>query len=100
VGTASAVAASVGDYESAILFANQAIADESRTVELSRTWYAKGISLFILGFEEEGISDLLTATTKRQGSEAARNAHQALGKIYRDRGDVIQADFHSAEGSQ
>jgi len=99
VGTASTVAASVGDYESAILFANQAIADESRTVELSRTWYAKGISLFVLGFEEEGISDLLTATTKRPGSEAARNAHRALGKIYSDRGDVIQADFHSAEGS-
>jgi O-antigen ligase len=99
VGTASTVAASVGDYKSAILFANQAIADESRTVELSRTWYAKGISLFVLGFEEEGISDLLTATTKRPDSEAARNAHRALGKIYRDRGDVIQADFHSAEGS-
>lgn len=99
VGTASTVAASVGDYESAILFANQAIADESRTVELSRTWYAKGISLFVLGFEEEGISDLLTATKKRPDSEAARKAHRALGKIYRDRGDVIQADFHSAEGS-
>ena len=99
VGTASTVAASVGDYESAILFAKQAIADESRTVELSRTWYAKGISLFVLGFEEEGISDLLIATTKRPGSEDARNAHRALDKIYRDRGDVIQADFHSAEGS-
>ena len=98
-GTASTVAASVGDYESAILFAEQAIADESRTVELSRTWYAKGISLFVLGFEEEGISDLLTATKKHPDSEAARKAHQALSQIYRERGDVIQADFHSIEGS-
>ena len=99
VGTAATAAATAGDYELAILFAEKAIEHEPSTRELSRTWYAKGISLFILGFEEQGISDLLNATKKLPDSAAATLAHMALAKIYGDRGDNAKADFHSAEAS-
>ena len=94
VGTSSTALASIGDYESAIRLAEQVIATEEQTHGWSKAWYAKGVSRFLLGYEKEGIADLLIATEKQPGSEGARGAHSTLGRIYRDRGDIESAEFH------
>ena len=94
-GAAATAAASIGEYELAIEFANNAIETESRTHGWSKAWFARGISRFLLGFEDEGISDLIVATKKEPGTEAARLAHLALAKIYRDDGEPEQADLHN-----
>ena len=100
VGTASTALASVGDYELAIRLAEQVIATEDQTHGWSKAWYAKGASKFLLGYEEEGIADLLVATKKQPGSQGARGAHSTLAKIYRDRGDIESAEFHELMTSQ
>ena len=94
-GAAATAAASIGEYELAIEFANNAIETESRTHGWSKAWFARGISRFLLGFEDEGISDLIVATKKQPGTEGARLAHLALAKIYRDDGEPEQADLHN-----
>ncbi|MEE2842625.1 MAG: tetratricopeptide repeat protein [Chloroflexota bacterium] len=94
-GAAATAAASIGEYELAIEFANNAINTESRTHGWSKAWFARGISRFLLGFEDEGISDLIVATKKQPGTEGARLAHLALAKIYRDDGEPEQADLHN-----
>ena len=100
VATASTALASIGDFETAISLAEQVIATEDQTHGWSKAWYAKGASKFLLGFEEEGIADLLVATDKQPGSEGARGAHSTLAKIYRDRGDIESAEFHERMASQ
>lgn len=100
VGTASTALASIGEYESAIRLAEQVIATEDETHDWAKAWYAKGTSKFLLGYEEEGIADLLVATEKQPGSQGAREAHSILAKIYRDRGDMESAEFHELMGSQ
>ena len=100
VGTSSTALASIGDYESAIRLAEQVIATEDQTHGWSKAWYAKGASKFLLGYEEEGIADLLVATKKQPGSQGARGAHSTLAKIYRDRGDIESAEFHELMTSQ
>ena len=100
VGTSSTALASIGDYESAIRLAEQVIATEEQTHAWSKAWYAKGASKFLLGYEKEGIADLLIATEKEPGSEGARGAHSTLAKIYRDRGDIESAEFHERMASQ
>ena len=94
-GAAATAAASIGEYELAIEFANNAIETESRTHGWSKAWFARGISRFLLGFEDEGISDLIVATKKQPGTKGARLAHLALAKIYRDDGEPEQADLHN-----
>lgn len=94
-GAAATAAASIGEYELAIEFANNAIKTESLTHGWSKAWFARGISRFLLGFEDEGISDLIVATKKQPGTEGARLAHLALAKIYRDDGEPEQADLHN-----
>ena len=94
-GAAATAAASIGEYELAIEFADNAIETESRTHGWSKAWFARGISRFLLGFEDEGISDLIVATKKQPGTEGARLAHLALAKIYRDDGEPEQADLHN-----
>ena len=94
VGTSATALASVGDYESAIRLAEQVIATEDQTHGWSKAWYAKGASKFLLGYEDEGIADLLVATEKQPGSQGARGAHSTLARIYRDRGDIESAKFH------
>jgi len=94
-GAAATAAATIGEYELAIEFANKAINTESRTHGWSKAWFARGISRFLLGFEDEGISDLIVATKKQPGTEGARLAHLALAKIYRDDGEPEQADLHN-----
>ena len=94
-GAAATAAASIGEYKLAIEFANKAINTESRTHGWSKAWFARGISRFLLGFEDEGISDLIVATKKQPGTEGARLAHLALAKIYRDDGEPEQADLHN-----
>jgi tetratricopeptide (TPR) repeat protein len=100
VGTAATALASIGDYELAIRLADQVIATEDQTHGWSKAWYAKGTSKFLLGYQEEGIADLLVATEKQPGSQGARNAHSTLAKIYRNRGDIEFADFHELMASQ
>jgi len=100
VGTSSTALASIGDYESAIRLAEQVIATEDQTHGWSKAWYAKGASKFLLGYEKEGIADLLIATEKQPGSQGARGAHSTLAKIYRDRGDIESAEFHEQMASQ
>ena len=100
VGTASTALASVGDYELAIRLAEQVIATEDQTHGWSKAWYAKGASKFLLGYEKEGIADLLVATEKRPGSQGAIGAHSTLAKIYRDRGDIESAEVHERMASQ
>ena len=100
VATSSTALATVGDYESAIRLAEQAIATEDQTHAWSKAWYAKGASKFLLGYEEEGIADLLVATEKRPGSQGAIGAHSTLAKIYRDRGDIESAEVHERMASQ
>ena len=97
-GTAATAALKVGEYELAIEYANVAIETEDSTRNWSKAWFARGISKFSLGFEEQGISDLITATEKEPGSQGAELAHSALAKIYRERGDSDLADFHDAKG--
>jgi tetratricopeptide (TPR) repeat protein len=100
VGTSATALASVGDYESSIRLAEQVIATENQTHAWSKAWYAKGASKFLLGYEEEGIADLLVATEKQPGSQGARGAHSTLARIYRDRGDIESAEFHELMASQ
>jgi O-antigen ligase len=100
IGTSSTALASIGDYESAIRLAEQVIATEEQTHGWSKAWYAKGASKFLLGYEKEGIADLLIATEKQPGSEGARAAHSTLGRIYRDRGDIESAEFHEQMASR
>lgn len=100
VGTASTAAATVGEYKLAIELADQAIKTEDRTHGWAKAWFARGISLFLLGSEEEGISNLIVATEKEPGTEGARLAHLALAKIYRDRGDTDQAELHDISASK
>ncbi|MCH8312213.1 MAG: hypothetical protein IID17_04435 [Nitrospinae bacterium] len=96
-GTAATAAASVGEYEFAIELANNAIKTENRTHGWSKAWFARGISRFLLGLEDEGISDLIVATEKQPGTQGARLAHLALAKIYRDRGDLDRAEIHETK---
>jgi len=98
--TSSTALAAVGDYETAIRLAEQVIATEEQTHAWSKAWYAKGASKFLLGYEKEGIADLLIATEKQPGSEGARGAHSMLARIYRDRGDIQSAEFHEQMASQ
>jgi len=100
VGTSSTALASIGDYESAIRLAEQVIATEEQTHGWSKAWYAKGASKFLLGYEKEGIADLLIATEKEPGSQGARGAHSTLSRIYRDRGDIESAEFHEQMASR
>ena len=100
VGTSSTALASIGDYESAIRLAEQVIATEDQTHGWSKAWYAQGASKFLLGYEKEGIADLLVATDKQPGSEGARGAHATLSRIYRDRGDIESAEVHERMASQ
>jgi len=100
VETSSSALASIGDHESAIRLAEQVIATEDQTHGWSKAWLAKGASKFFLGYQEEGIADLLVATEKQPGSQGARGAHSALAKIYRDRGDIESAEFHELMASQ
>jgi hypothetical protein len=100
VETASKSLASIGDYEMAINLADQVIATEDQTHGWSKAWYAKGASKFLLGYEKEGIADLLVATEKQPRSEGAARAHSTLAKIYRDRGDIESAEFHEHMASQ
>ena len=100
VGTASTALAAAGDYELAIRLAEQVIATEDQTHGWSKAWYAKGASKFLLGYEKEGIADLLVATEKRPGSQGAIGAHSTLAKIYRDRGDIESAEVHERMASQ
>jgi hypothetical protein len=100
VETSSTALASIGDHESAIRLAEQVIATEDQTHGWSKAWLAKGASKFFLGYQEEGIADLLVATEKQPGSQGARGAHSALAKIYRDRGDIESAEFHELMASQ
>ena len=100
LATASTAIASVGDYEEAIRLAEQVIATEDQTHGWSKAWYAKGASKFLLGYEKEGIADLLVATEKRPGSQGAIGAHSTLAKIYRDRGDIESAEVHERMASQ
>ena len=100
VETASTALASIGDYEMAISLADQVIATEDQTHGWSNAWYVKGTSRFLLGYQEEGIADLLVATEKQPGSLGAKNAHSTLAKIYRDRGETESAEFHGLMASQ
>ena len=100
LGTSATALASVGDYESAIRLAEQVIATEDQTHGWSKAWYAKGASKFLLGYEGEGIADLLVATEKQPGSQGARGAHATLARIYRDRGDIESAEFHELMATQ
>jgi tetratricopeptide (TPR) repeat protein len=99
VGTAATVAASVGAYEQAIDLAEIAIETEDKTQGWSKAWYAKGISLVILGREDEGMLDLITATEKEPDSEGARQSHQALAQLYRERGQLDKAELHESLAS-
>jgi len=99
VGTAATVAASAGEYDLAIELAERAIASEELTHGWSKAWYAKGISLVILGREDEGMLDLITATEKEPDSEGARQSHQALAQLYRERGQLDKAELHESLAS-
>jgi tetratricopeptide (TPR) repeat protein len=94
VGTAATVAASTENYTTAISLANQAIETEATTKPWSKAWFARGISLYLTGNEQGGIDDLLMATQKEPGSQAAQLAHLALVKIYTDAGDSEAAEAH------
>ena len=94
--TAATSLAVVGEYDLAIDVAIKVIQTEDRTHGWSKAWYAAGTSLFNLGLEEDGVSALIASTKKQPGSEGARLSHQALGQIYRERGNLDLADFHSS----
>ena len=100
IGTASTAMASVGDFEFAIELANRAILTESQTHGWSKAWYSRGLSRINLGFTDEGISDLITATEKQPESEGARMSHLALAELYRHLGDIESAAFHDLKATQ
>lgn len=99
LGTAATALASLGQYETAIELANEAIAVEPSTKPWSKAWYAKGISEYELGMQDEGIESLVTATEKEPTSVAAKSSHHALAHIYSQRGEIGLADFHAAEAA-
>jgi len=90
----------LGEYELAIEYADQAIATESETKPWPLAWYAKGRGLLGLGNEDEAMAALRTGTEKEPGSEEAKLSHRLLAQIYSDRGETELADEHSLLGNR
>ena len=99
LGTSATAMASVGLHELAIEYAERAIDTEENTKPWSKAWYAKGRSLYALGKEGEAIIALTPATKKEPGTEAAILAHQVLGEIYRQQGNVTLSEMHITLGN-
>ena len=89
----------LGEYELAIEYADQAIATELKTKPWPLAWYAKGRGLLGLGNEDEAIAALRTGTEIEPGSEEAKLSHRLLAQIYSDRGETELAEEHSLLGN-
>ena len=98
LGTSATALASVGLYELAIKYADQAIATEETTQPWSKAWYAKGSALQELERQDEAIEALIIATQKQPGAEGALLAHQALANIYKANGDTELYELHKELG--
>jgi hypothetical protein len=95
VGTAATALANIGEHRLAIDAADQAIMTESMTKPWAKAWYAKGLSEYLSGSQEQGVNSLLTATVKEPGSTPAKLAHGVLAQIYFERGDNEIAEIHA-----
>jgi O-antigen ligase len=99
VGTSATAMTSVGLHERAIEYADMVIAVEDTTQPFSKAWYAKGRALYELGFDDEAIEVLITATEKQPGAEGALLSHSILAEIYTERGEDELAKIHADLGA-
>ena len=93
----------IGMHQLAIEYSDRVINTEKETQAWSKAWYAKGRALYQLGYIEEAIKILNTATEKRPGAEGSIFAHKLLAQIHSKNGmaeDLTLWKFHKLEGDK